>query len=88
MANPSEGASFPLPPVGYLMANTITMNAFFLTFLIAWTAKVLVQRFGGSKGYRRSLAFSVGVTLGDIVTQVGWALVGKILDVPIYQFLT
>ncbi len=80
--------AFPLHPVGYVMANTITMNAFFLTFLVAWTAKVLVQRFGGSKGYRRSLAFFVGVTLGDIVTQAGWALVGKLLDVPIYQFLT
>lgn len=80
--------AFPLHPVGYVMANTITMNAFFLTFLIAWTAKVLVQRFGGSKGYRRSLAFFVGVTLGDIVTQAGWALVGRLLDVPIYQFLT
>lgn len=80
--------AFPLHPVGYVMANTITMNAFFLTFLIAWAAKVLVQRFGGSKGYRRSLAFFVGVTLGDIVTQAGWALIGKLLDVPIYQFLT
>lgn len=80
--------AFPLHPVGYVMANTITMNAFFLTFLVAWTAKVLVQRFGGSKGYRRSLAFFVGVTLGDIVTQAGWALVGGVLDVPIYQFLT
>jgi hypothetical protein len=80
--------SFPLHPVGYVMANTFTMSAFFLPFLIAWTAKVLVQRFGGSKGYRRSLPFFVGVTLGDIVTQAGWAMVGKVFDVPIYQFLT
>lgn len=80
--------SFPLHPVGYVMANTITMNAFFLTFLVAWIAKTLVQRFGGSKGYRRSLAFFVGLTLGDIVTQAMWALVGKLFNVPIYQFLT
>lgn len=80
--------AFPLHPVGYVMANTITMNAFFLTFLVAWTAKVLVQRFGGNKGYRRSLAFFVGVTLGDIVTQAGWALIGKLFNVPIYQFLS
>lgn len=80
--------AFPLHPVGYVMANTITMDSFFLTFLMAWAAKVLVQRFGGSKGYRRSLAFFIGVTLGDIVTQTGWALIGKLLDVPIYQFLS
>jgi len=81
-------SNFPLHPVGYVMANTFTMSAFFLPFLIAWTAKVLVQRFGGSKGYRRSLPFFVGVTLGDIVTQAGWAIVGRVFDVPIYQFLT
>ncbi|MCL6474318.1 MAG: hypothetical protein K6U75_04600 [Firmicutes bacterium] len=81
-------SNFPLHPVGYVMANTFTMSAFFLPFLIAWTAKVLVQRFGGSKGYRRSLPFFVGVTLGDIVTQASWAIVGRVFDVPIYQFLS
>jgi hypothetical protein len=51
-------------------------------------AKVLVQRFGGNAGYRRSLAFFVGLILGDIVTQAAWALVGKLLDVHVYQFLS
>ena len=79
---------FPLHPVGYVLANTLTLNAFFVPFLLAWLVKVLVQRFGGSILYRRSLAFFVGLILGDIVTQAGWALVGRLLDVPIYQFLS
>jgi hypothetical protein len=80
--------SFPFHPVGYVLANTLTLNAFFVPFLIAWLVKVLVQRFGGSLLYRRSLAFFVGLILGDIVTQAGWTLVGRLLDVPVYQFLS
>jgi Domain of unknown function (DUF6784)/Family of unknown function (DUF6785) len=81
-------AFFPLHPVGYVLANTLTVNAFFVPFLIAWLVKVLVQRFGGNAVYRRSLAFFVGLILGDIVTQAGWTIVGRLLDVPIYQFLS
>ena len=81
-------AVFPLHPVGYVLANTLTLNAFFVPFLLAWLVKVLVQRFGGNALYRRSLAFFVGLILGDIVTQAGWTIVGRVLDVPIYQFLS
>ncbi len=81
-------ASFPLHPVGYVLANTLTLNAFFVPFFLAWLVKVLVQRFGGSAVYRRSLAFFVGLILGDIVIQAAWTLVGHLLDVPIYQFLS
>jgi hypothetical protein len=79
---------FPLHPVGYVLANTLTLNAFFVPFLLAWMVKVLVQRFGGNAVYRLSLAFFVGLILGDIVTQAGWTIVGRVLDVPIYQFLS
>ena len=81
-------AFFPLHPVGYVLANTLTVNAFFVPFFLAWLAKVLVQRFGGNPVYRRSLAFFVGLIFGDIVTQAGWTLIGRLLGVPIYQFLS
>jgi hypothetical protein len=80
--------AFPLHPVGYVLCNTYTIRAFLVPFFLAWLAKVLVQRFGGNAGYRRSLAFFVGLILGDIVTQAAWALVGKLLDVHVYQFLS
>ncbi|HZP80064.1 MAG TPA: DUF6785 family protein [Chthonomonadaceae bacterium] len=79
---------FPLHPVGYVLCNTYSMSSFFMPFLIAWTVKVLVQRYGGNAVYRRSLAFFVGLTLGDIVIQAAWAIIGKVLNVPIYQFLS
>jgi hypothetical protein len=80
--------SFPFHPVGYVLANTLTLNAFFVPFLMAWLVKVLVQRFGGSILYRRSLAFFVGLTLGDIVIQAAWTIISRVLDVPVYQFLS
>jgi len=77
-----------LHPVGYVLCNTLTMNAFIVPFLIAWLVKTVVLRFGGNRTYRQSVPMFVGIILGDIVTQAFWALFGSVFDVPIYQFLT
>ncbi len=79
---------FPLHPVGYVLCNTLSLAAFFVPFLLAWLTKVLVLRYGGHALYRRSLAFFVGLILGDIGIQAGWALIGRLFQVPIYQFLS
>ncbi len=79
---------FPFHPIGYVLCNTLTMGGFFVPFFLAWLVKVLVQRYGGSKLYRVSLPFFVGLILGDIAIQTFWTLVGRLLDVPIYQFLS
>ncbi len=79
---------FPLHPVGYVLCNTFSMNSFFVPTLIAWVAKTLVLRYGGQSLYRRSLAFFVGITIGDIGIQTAWTIVGRVFGVPIYQFLT
>lgn len=77
-----------LHPIGYVLCNTLIMGAFIVPFFMAWLAKTVVLRFGGHKSYRTSVPFFVGVILGDVVAQGGWALFGWIFDVPIYQFLT
>ena len=84
----SRAGIFGLHPIGYVLCNTLIMNAFILPFFMAWLAKTLVLRFGGHKAYRTSVMFFVGVILGDVVAQGGWALFGWIFKVPIYQFLT
>lgn len=80
--------SLGLHPVGYVLCNTLTMNAFIVPFFIAWLAKTLVLRLGGNRTYRQSVPLFVGIILGDIVTQAAWTLFGSVFDVPIYQFLT
>ncbi len=79
--------SFPLHPVGYVLCNTYTMNAFFVPFLLAWTVKVLVLRWGGSALYRRSVPLFVGLILGDIVIQAAWTFLGKWLDLHMLVLL-
>jgi len=79
---------FGLHPIGYVMCNSLIMNAFILPFFLAWLAKTLILRFGGHKAYRTSVVFFVGVVLGDVTVQAGWALFGALFDVPIYQFLS
>lgn len=79
---------FPLHPVGYVLSNTYTMNSFFAPFLLAWLTKVFIQRFGGARAYRRSVGFFLGLTLGDILIQAFWTIVGRLLNAPVYQFLS
>jgi|LSQX01.3.fsa_nt_gb hypothetical protein len=79
---------FGLHPIGYVMCNSIIMYDFIVPFFLAWLTKALVLRFGGNKAYRTSVAFFVGVILGDVVVQGMWALFGWIFNVHIYQFLT
>lgn len=79
---------FGLHPIGYVMCNSIIMYDFIMPFFLAWLIKAFVLRFGGGKAYRTSVAFFVGVILGDVVIQGAWALFGWIFNVPIYQFLT
>jgi len=81
-------AGFGLHPIGYVLSNTLIMNAFILPFFIAWLVKTVVLRFGGHKSYRTSVPLFVGIILGDVVIQAAWALFGWIFNVPIYQFLT
>ena len=79
---------FGLHPMGYVLCNTLTMGAFVVPFFIAWLAKTLMLRFGGSRAYHNSVPFFIGIVLGDVMIQAGWTLVGWLLNVPIYQFLT
>lgn len=80
-------AGFGLNPIGYVLSNTLVMNAFVVPFFLAWLAKTLVLRFGGNKSYRSSVPFFVGVILGDVIIQGAWALFGWATKIPIYQFL-
>ena len=77
-----------LNPVGYVLANTLTMHGFIVPFFIAWLVKTLVLKYGGNKLYRRTVPFFVGLVLGDVVIQALWSLIGEVFHVPIYQFLT
>jgi hypothetical protein len=79
---------WPFHPLGYVLANTLTLTSFWLPYLIANVAKVLVLRYGGAHLYRRSIAFFVGIILGDALSQALWSLAGTLFHFPVYSFLT
>jgi len=79
---------WPFHPLGYVLSNTLTINAFWIPYLIANVAKVLVLRYGGALIYRRSIAFFVGIILGDALSQALWSLAGTLFHFPVYSFLT
>lgn len=79
---------FPFHPVGYVLANTLTLSSFAVPFFIAWLAKTLVLRYGQMTLHRRVVPFFLGLVVGDIAVQSFWTLMGRIFGWPVYQFLS
>ncbi|MCE5421178.1 MAG: hypothetical protein JJ713_10480, partial [Acidithiobacillus sp.] len=70
---------WPLHPAGFVMAQTGSLEWFWLPMTIALTAKMLILRAGGLRLYERVRPFFIGLVLGDYVMCVGLALVSSIL---------
>jgi hypothetical protein len=76
---------WPFHPVGYVLAETFTMNWLWCPTLIGWLIKALIQRYGGIKAFRRGIPFFIGLILGDYVISCLWALLGLWLGIPTYR---
>lgn len=76
---------FPFHPAGYVLANTGTMYWLWCPFLVAWSCKVIITKYGGIKGYRVALPFFLGLVLGDYVISSLWALAGSIFGIHMYR---
>jgi len=84
----TRAAGWPLHPLGYVLANTLTIGAFWFPYALAWCAKCCVQRYGGVRGVSRASACAVGLALGDTLTQALWTIAGRVAGFPVYQFLS
>ena len=76
---------FPLSPSAYVLSTTVAYELFWLDLFIAWVVKSLFLRFGGIKLYRMSLAFFLGLILGDFVTGAAWSLFGTFTGLSIFR---
>ncbi len=77
---------WPFHPLGLAISGSYSVNMIWLPMIIAWTAKVIILRFGGLRLYRRALPFFLGLILGDYLFGCGWPLVGWILNITTYSF--
>jgi hypothetical protein len=76
---------WPFHPVGYVLAETFTMNWLWCPTLLGWLIKMLVVRYGGMGAFKRGIPFFIGLILGDYVISCVWALIGLYLKVPTYR---
>ncbi len=65
-------AWWPFHPLGYLMATSYPMHAFWFSIFLGWLAKTLISRYGGSDSSRRVLPFFLGLALGDVMMMLLW----------------
>lgn len=75
---------WPFHPVGYAMANTWTMSYAWMPFLIAWLCKVIINRFGGLRLYRKALPIFYGLIAGDFLYGGLWTLVACFTEINAY----
>jgi len=66
---------FPLHPIGLLMFLPFAMHSMWVSILLGWLFKTVIQRFGGSDSYRSMVPAFLGVVLGDICMIVLWVVV-------------
>lgn len=76
---------WPFHPVGYVLAETFTMNWLWCATFVGWLIKLLALRYGGIKGFRSGIPFFIGLILGDYVISCLWALLGLYLGIPTYR---
>lgn len=76
---------WPLHPIGYVVANTFTMDWLWCPALLGWASKTLTLRYGGMKTYRVVLPFFVGLIVGDIVISALWTLLFLAFNIPGYR---
>jgi len=72
---------WPLHPVGYVFANTRAMEWFWFSVLFAWLIKTLVLRYGGHRGFVRSLPFAHGLVIGEFASFGFWLIVQYALGI-------
>jgi hypothetical protein len=71
----SRFLGFPLHPLGYLLSLTFASDVLWTSIFIGWLCKVLVMKFGGSDGYKKTTPFFLGVVIGDISMMLFWLCV-------------
>jgi hypothetical protein len=72
--------AWPFHPVGYAMANTYSMSSQWFPFLLAWSAKCVVLRYGGAKLYRQAQPFFLGLVVGDLLNGALYTIVACFVD--------
>ena len=77
----------PLHPVGYLVANNEYACWLFPSFLVTYSCKTLIMRYGGSKLYQRAMPLFLGLAVGHFISGgLVWGTLSSILGGPFLRW--
>ena len=71
--------SWPLHPIGYILAFSFETTRVWFSFFLGWLVKVLVLKYGGGRLYRQVRFFFLGLILGEFSAAGFWIVVDLIL---------
>jgi len=77
---------WPLHPIGYALAFSWNLMAYWLTLLAAWAIKFPLMRYGGIRSYRKARPFFMGLILGEFTMSLIWTVISWVADVPAPYF--
>ena len=72
-------ARFPLHPVGYVIATSVSAGWMMGSVLVAWLAKTMVMKLGGIRVYRRLMPLFIGFIVGDALMFLILGIIGLIV---------
>jgi hypothetical protein len=79
---------WPFHPAGYaLSASYWNTRWYWFSIFLSWGLKLCVFRVGGLPLYRRSMAFFVGLVIGEFTTGAVWTLIGIVAERPMYRIM-
>lgn len=73
-------ASWPLHPVGYLLAYSYPMQMIWFSIMIGWLAKVVIVKYGGASMYRAVKPLFMGLIIGEVGAAAFWLVVSLVLN--------
>ncbi len=68
-------AWFPLHPLGYVMAVSYPVHAFWFSIFVGWGAKTLINKYAGADATRKVGPLFLGLALGDVAMMLFWICV-------------
>jgi len=77
---------WPLHPIGYALAFSWNLMAYWLSILVAWVIKFSLMRYGGIRSYRKARPFFLGFILGEFSMALLWTVINWVTDVPAPYF--
>ncbi|MCA1596313.1 MAG: hypothetical protein LC772_07800 [Chloroflexi bacterium] len=77
---------WPFHPLAFAVSSSWEINLVWFPLFIAWLLKTVIMRYGGRRGYGRSLPFFFGLMLGQFVLGSLLNIIGIALGIPTYMF--